>query len=208
LSRFENYPDILYFNFAETNINGNFMKNKNVLIITGSPRKNGNSDILADSFIKGAEEAGHTVTRFDAGRKKINGCIACNKCFTKGTACAIKDDFNEAAPFIEAADVIVFSTPLYFYSFTSQIKALIDKLYSFYTGNRSINNKESILLSCGETTIVSDFEGLQRTYDLLVGLHEWTDLGQIIAPEINTKGEMNTKGQAYLKQAAELGRSI
>jgi len=181
---------------------------KNILIITGSPRRNGNSDLLADAFTEGATEAGHTVVRFNAGRKKIAGCIACQACFTKGTACAFQDSFNEVAPFIEQADVIVFVSPLYFYSFTAQIKAVIDKLYSFHVSKRDISKKEVALLACGETTIVSDFEGMQRTYDLIVDLQNWTDRGQLIATDINMKGEMITKGQSYLQKARELGLLI
>lgn len=88
------------------------MNKKRILVITGSPRKNGNSDILSEAFIEGALQAGHTVDRFDGGRKKIRGCIACDKCFTRETACAVKDDFNEVAPLIAQADVVVFSSPL------------------------------------------------------------------------------------------------
>ncbi|MDR2947779.1 MAG: NAD(P)H-dependent oxidoreductase [Prevotella sp.] len=89
---------------------------------------------------------------------KRSGCIACDKCFTKGTACAVKDDFNEVAPLIAQADMVVFSSPLYYFSFTAQIKAVIDKLYSFNSSPESLNEKESVLLSCGETT---DLTGLR-----------------------------------------------
>ena len=184
------------------------MEKKNILVITGSARRNGNSDSLADAFIEGAREAGHTVNRFDAGRKKINGCLACQKCFSRGTACAVKDDFNEASPLIEQADMIVLTSPLYFYSFTAQIKALIDKLYSFYNGNRPLKIKESILLTCGETTEISDFDGMTKSYELIAGLQEWNDRGQLIAPDINAKGEINIKGQIYLQKARELGLSV
>ena len=64
-----------------------------ILVLTGSPRKNGNSATLADSFIKGAKEAGHTVERFDAAFKKVHPCIACNSCGMDGP-CVFKDDFE------------------------------------------------------------------------------------------------------------------
>jgi len=181
------------------------MEKKNVLVITGSPRKNGNSDILAEAFIEGAEKAGHTVNRFNAGRKKIKGCMACNKCFSKGTACVFNDDFNEVAPLIEQADTIVFASPLYFFSFTTQIKALTDKFYSFHIGNRPLKIKESILLACGETTDMADFEGMIKTYELIANYMQWKDRGQIIVSDVNNKGEINEKAQAYLQEARELG---
>jgi len=181
------------------------MEKKNVLVITGSPRKNGNSDILANAFIEGAQKAGHKVHRFDAGRKKIKGCMACNKCFSKGAACVFNDDFNEVAPLIEQADVIVFASPLYFFSFTTHIKAVTDKFYSFHIGNRPLKIKESILLGCGETTEMVDFEGMIKTYELIANYMEWKDSGQIIVPDVNNKGEINEKAQEYLQKARELG---
>jgi len=181
---------------------------KNVLVVTGSPRKGGNTDLLADAFIEGLMEAGHMVNRFDAGRKKIGGCTACQACFRKGVACSFKDDFNEGAPFVEQADVIVFASPLYFYSFTAQIKAFIDKFYSFYVGERPLKIKESMLLACGETTELSDFEGMRQTYKSMIAFLGWQDKGQLIATDINLKGEIVQKGQHYLQKAKELGRSV
>jgi len=184
------------------------MNKKNIFVVTGSPRKRGNSDLLADAFIEGAKEAGHVVNRFDAGRKKIKGCIACETCFSKGVACSVKDDFNEAAPFIEEADVFVICSPLYFFSFTAQTKAFIDKLYSFYVGGHPLRIKESILLACGETTDLADFDGMIRTYELTKNFMQWEDKGQIIVPDVLAKGDINDKGQTYLQKARELGLSI
>lgn len=184
------------------------MDKKRILVITGSPRKNGNSDILAEAFIEGALQAGHTVDRFDGGRKNIRGCIACDKCFTKGTACAVKDDFNEVAPLIAQADTVVFSSPLYYFSFTAQIKAVIDKLYSFNSSPEPLKIEESVLLACGETTDLTDFEGMTKTYEKTIGYLNWKDRGQILVPGVFTKAEINTKGQEFLKSAKELGLAI
>lgn len=184
------------------------MNKKRILVITGSPRKNGNSDILAEAFIEGALQAGHIVDRFDGGRKKIRGCIACDKCFTRGTACAVKDDFNEVAPLIAQADVVVFSSPLYYFSFTAQIKAVIDKLYSFNSSPEPIDTKESILLACGETTDLSDFDGMTKTYEKTIDYLKWSDKGQLLVPNVYGKAEINAKGQEYLKSAKELGLAI
>ncbi|MDU1906010.1 MAG: flavodoxin family protein [Dysgonomonas sp.] len=184
------------------------MNKKKILVITGSPRKNGNSDILAETFIEGALQAGHTVDRFDAGRKKINGCIACDKCFTRETACAVKDAFNDVAPLIAQADTIVLSSPLYFFSFSTQIKAVIDRLYCFNSSPEPLRVKESVLLACGETTDLTDFDGMVKTYEKTIGYLNWNDRGQILVPEVNTKAEINAKGQEYLKSAKELGLAI
>jgi multimeric flavodoxin WrbA len=85
---------------------------KNILIITGSPRKNGNSDMMADAFIKGALAAGHKTIKFEAAFKKISGCTACDKCWSTGSACVINDDFAGLEPLLEEADMIVLAFPL------------------------------------------------------------------------------------------------
>ena len=120
---------------------------KNILILTGSPRVGGNSDLMADAFQKGAESAGHKVIRYEAGRNAILPCRACESCFSNGKACVWDDRFsNELAPLIEEADVIVLATPLYWFTFPAQLKAAIDKMYSFIIGERNIAGKEAFLL--------------------------------------------------------------
>ncbi len=89
---------------------------KKIVVIIGSPRKNGNSFAMTEAFIKAAKEKGHTVTRFDAALKKVGGCRACETCFSTGKACTFDDDFNTIAPAILEADALVFTMPVYWYS--------------------------------------------------------------------------------------------
>lgn len=110
---------------------------KKIVVITGSPRKNGNSAAMADAFIQAAEARGHAVTRFDAALKQVGGCRACETCFKTGKACSLDDDFNTVAPAILEADAVVFVTPVYWYSIPAQIKGVIDRLYSFVVGGRT-----------------------------------------------------------------------
>ena len=85
---------------------------KKIVVITGSPRKNGNSFAMTDAFIKAAEEKGHTITRFDAAMKNVGGCHACETCFKTGKAFYFADDFNVIAPAILEADAVVFTMPV------------------------------------------------------------------------------------------------
>ena len=101
---------------------------KKIVVITGSPRKNGNSFVMTEAFVKAAEKKGHTITRFDAAFMNLGGCHACETCFQTGKACSFHDDFNTIAPAIQEGDAVVFSMPVYWYSIPSQIKAVIDKL--------------------------------------------------------------------------------
>ena len=163
---------------------------KNILIVTGSPRKGGNSDLLADAFKEGAIAAGHTADIFAAGRKQINGCIACDTCFSKGSACSFDDGFNELAPMLEKADALVLAVPLYWLTFPAQIKAAIDKLYSFSLAGKPLKIKECALFVCAETDDDTDFEGIIRTHQLICSYKGWKDLGCLTVKEVNGKGDI------------------
>lgn len=97
-----------------------------ILIISSSPRKGGNSDVLCDQFAKGAAENGHEVEKISLWEKKIRPCIACYGCM-KEHICSINDDMSDIFPKLAGADVIVLSSPVYFYSLTAQMKLLIDR---------------------------------------------------------------------------------
>lgn len=113
-----------------------------ILVLTGSPRKNGNSNTLADSFIKGATEAGHEVARFDAAFKNVHPCIACNSCGMDGP-CVFKDDFEFVRDNIVTADAVVFATPMYYFGISAQLKAVIDR---FYAINGKIHRPKKAML--------------------------------------------------------------
>ena len=117
---------------AAANSKGGKMK---ILVITGSPRKNGNSNTLAEHFIRGAEEAGHNVVRFDAAFKDVHPCIGCNKCGMNGE-CVFKDDFEFVRKHIVDAGMVVFATPMYYFDISAQFKTVIDR---FYVINGSIH---------------------------------------------------------------------
>ena len=95
---------------------------KKIVVITGSPRKDGNSFAMTDAFIQAAQAKGHSVTRFDAAMLKIGGCRACETCYKTGKACSFDDDFNAIAPAILEADALVFTMPriLVFHSRANQ----------------------------------------------------------------------------------------
>ena len=99
---------------------------KNVLILSASPRKNGNSDILCRQFIKGALAAGHKTELISLYDKNIECCRACYACFKTGK-CVIRDDMEEILEKMQQADVIVVATPTYFYTMNGKLKTVIDR---------------------------------------------------------------------------------
>lgn len=163
---------------------------KKILVLTGSPRTSGNSERLADAFIRGAGSAGHEVVKFRAGKSRILGCIACDKCYNKGAACVFNDDFNALAPLVEESDMIVFSTPLYWFTFTGQIKNAIDKFYALMVGKRDVKITESMLMVCAETDDMSDFDGIVESYRLINRYMKWKEAGTLLVPNVNKSGDI------------------
>ncbi|HIW57280.1 MAG TPA: flavodoxin family protein [Firmicutes bacterium] len=179
---------------------------KKIVVITGSPRKGGNSFAMTDAFIKAAEGKGHTVTRFDAAQMKVGGCRACETCYSTGKACSFDDDFNEMAPAILDADAVVFSMPVYWYSMPAQIKSAIDKMYSFVVGGKDIADKECALIACCEEEDMSVLDGVRIPYERTAALIKWRSVGEVLIPGVLNPGDIDkTDG---LKKAAELAEKF
>jgi multimeric flavodoxin WrbA len=106
---------------------------KKVLIISSSPRKQGNSDILCDEFVRGAADGGNVVEKVFLKDKNINYCTGCGYCFNQRGKCSQKDDMEEMKQKLIAADAIVMATPVYFYTMAGQLKTFIDRNCFFYT---------------------------------------------------------------------------
>ena len=100
-----------------------------VTVITGSSHKNGTSAMLADKFIEGAKEAGHEVFRFDAAFETVKPCLACEYCSSHNTECVHKDSMEKLNDKLIDADVVVFATPLYYYTVSAQLKAVMHRFH-------------------------------------------------------------------------------
>ena len=179
---------------------------KKIVVLTGSPRRNGNSSRLADSFIKAAEEQGCEIQRFDTAFLKVAGCMACNACFSKGCACVVDDDFNKIAEAILEASAVIFVSPVYWYSFPAQLKAVIDKLYSFCVVNKDTGSKKCALLTCCEERDLDTFTGIKFSYEKTVALMHWNSIGEVLIPGVFEEGEIQTTNGEAL--AADLVNSL
>lgn len=179
---------------------------KKIVVITGSPRKNGNSFAMTDAFIKAAQEKGYTVTRFDAAMKKIGGCHACETCFSTGKACTFDDDFNVIAPAILEADAIVLTMPVYWYSIPAQIKGVIDRIFSLVVGGKDIAGKECALITCCEEEDMSVMDGVRIPIERMCALNKWKMVGEVLIPGVLNVGDIEkTDG---CKQSAELAEKF
>lgn len=134
---------------------------KRILLLAGSPRKGGNSDLLCDAFMRGAEEAGHVAEKIYVRDLKLGGCMACYGCRNSGK-CVQKDDMDMVLDKMVSSDVIVMATPVYFYSLSGQLKVFIDRTLPRY---REIRNKEFYFI----VTAADGNEQLERTMEALAG---------------------------------------
>lgn len=177
---------------------------KKIVVVTGSPRKNGNSFAMTDAFIQAAQAKGHTVTRFDAAMMKIGGCRACETCYKTGKACSFDDDFNTIAPAILEADAVVFTMPVYWYSIPAQIKGVIDRLFSFVVGGKDIAGKECAMIVCCEEHEMDVMDGVRIPLERTAALLKWNMVGKVLIPGVLAAGDIEkTDGCAQAAALAE-----
>lgn len=177
-----------------------------IVVITGSPRKNGNSFAMTEAFIHEAEQRGHSVRRFDAAFLKIGGCHACMTCYKTGKACSFDDDFNDIAPAILEADAVVFTMPVYWYSIPAQIKGAIDRLFSLVVGGKEIAGKKWGLIACCEEDDTTVLDGVRIPMERTAALLQWEMVGEVLIPGVLNVGDIDhTDG---CKQAAALAEKF
>ena len=177
---------------------------KKVLILSGSPRKGGNSDILCDEFAKGATAAGHSVEKIRVAEKKIGYCRACYYCRTHGGECAVKDDMAEVLQKMIDADVIVLASPVYFYSIDAQLKAVIDRTVARWL---EVKNKEFYyIVTCAD----EDKESAERTLECFRGYADCVEgakeCGVIYGTGVYQKGEISAS--PAVKEAYDMGKRV
>ncbi len=175
-----------------------------IIVLEGSPNRNGSSNMLAEQFCQGAEEAGHSVEIVDTAHAQIHPCTGCIHCGYEGP-CVQKDDVEEIRAKILGADMIVFVTPLYYYGVSAQLKTMIDRFCAF---NSSIQRKhmKSAMISAAWNSDDWTFDALEAHYQTLVKYLNLRDMGAVWgkgcgSPEI-------TRHSKYMKAAYELGRTL
>ena len=178
--------------------------NKKVLVISTSLRNNSNSEALADSFARGAEEAGNQVERISLRDKKISFCKGCHACLKAGK-CIIRDDALEIAEKMHDAEVIAFATPIYYYEMSGQMKTMLDRANSLYGSDYRFG--DIYLLSAA----AEDKEDVDQR--AVSGLEGWIACferarlsGTVFAGGVDGTGEI--KGHPALESAYEMGKAV
>lgn len=178
--------------------------NKKVLIVLTSPRKNGNSEILADAFLKGTVDGGNTPEKISLYDKSIGFCKGCLACQKTGR-CVIHDDADMIVQKMLSADVLVFATPIYYYEMSGQMKTMLDRANPLFPANYAF--RDIYFLS----TAAEDEEGVDAR--AISGLEGWIECfskarlaGTVFAGGVNGVGEID--GHSSLKKAYEMGKAV
>lgn len=180
---------------------------KKIVVLNGSPRRNGNTSALVKKFTEGAESADNTVTEFFLDKMNINGCKGCfGGHSSKVCPCVQKDDMAEIYPAVRECDVVVFATPLYYWNMSGQIRTAIDRLFALEEGDGNLlrgHGRAGVLLMAAEG---HGFEDVLLYYEHLMEHLRWDNLGHVLAGGNGDIGDIN--GKTELQKAFDLGQSI
>lgn len=190
---------------------------KNILVVVGGGRANGNTKKLVDAFVKGAKDAKHNVEMVSLSKMQVNGCIGCNAC-RFGKPCVQKDNFNEIVPQIKAADLIVFASPLYFWTISAKLKAFIERFYCIaqedenppYGRYEKYPIKDSALLMTAADDLFWTFEQARSYYQFaIVNYIGFNDKGMLLAGGCgDTNGASQIDKTKHLEAAYEFGKTV
>lgn len=175
-----------------------------IVVLMGSPNKNGSTNILIREFERGATEAGHEVVVIDTAHTVVRACTGCIVCGYNGP-CVQKDEMEQIKAQILSADMLVFATPLYYYGMSAQLKTVVDRFCAF---NGSIQNKHmrSALLTVAWNSDSWTFEALELHYKTLVRYLNFKDMGMVLGRGCGTPSM--TKSSKYPAEAYKLGKSL
>lgn len=178
--------------------------NKKVLIISTSPRKNGNSEMLADAFLNGAKDAGNSVEKISLYDKTIGFCKGCLACQKTGR-CVIYDDADVIVGKMLNADVLVFATPIYYYEMSGQMKTMLDRANPLFPADHAFRDVYFLSTTADDEARVDAraVNGLEGWIACFPKAHL---TGTVFAGGVNGVGEIN--GHSALEEAYEMGKGI
>ena len=175
-----------------------------ILVLNGSLRRGGNTELLVQSFAEGARK-NNSVEIVSVADFKVNPCIGCNSCFKrKGNACFQNDSMTEIYQKLKETDILVLASPVYFYGISAQLKAVIDRLHTPMRNSFPI--KKLALILVGAASLPEMFDAIKVQYNLALNFFGLEDAGTVLVRGAREKGDVkNTDG---LKDAYELGSSM
>ena len=177
-----------------------------ITVISGSPHKEGTSAVLVQEFIRGAEEAGHEVYRFDAAFRKIHPCMACDKCLDTGSTCVQQDDMAELNEKIVVSDAVIFASPIYYNDICGQLKITIDRFYAKDAEMKGCK-KTALLLAFGDDTMETA-TGVIANFKAMIGYFGWKLEGRGVIAAVGCSTVEDVRKTSIPQQAYALGKNI
>jgi multimeric flavodoxin WrbA len=177
---------------------------KNVVILSGSPRKGATTDRLVDAFIEGAKGAGNSVDYYRVADLRIGGCRGCGHCFAEQGVCVQKDDMPPILDKIRKADALVLASPVYFFGVTAQLKLAIDRLYALLPEGTPVK-RAALLMTCGDSTDKAAASSIGM-FRQISAYQQWEEAGVIIVPRLHASDDI--AGREELVRAKQLGAEI
>lgn len=176
------------------------MYGNKVLILSGSSRKNGNSQLMAEAFAKECIESGNEVKIIELCDMRINECLACNYCTKSGNTCIQKDDMPAILELLKSFDSLVFATPVYYGGISARLKAVIDRFYALGSKNMAIRN--CFLLAVAGRSDETATDSIINYYEFLVNFMGWNNCGEVCA--IGYEDIASIENSDELKKVREL----
>lgn len=190
---------------ADLLLTDNQGKTMKIVMLTGSPHRQGTSALLADEFIAGASSKGHTIVRFDTAFEKVGPCRACYYCNEHNGECIQQDAMQKILPEVLSADMLVLVTPLYYYNMTAQLKTVIDRMMPRREELRKHRMKTAMLVTCGSNT-EWNMDAIMAQYKVLQQYLPWEDQGVVLAKHVFARKDI--EGTEYPAAARALGTSL
>ncbi len=175
-----------------------------IVVIKGSPHKKGSSNMLAEQFIKGAREVGHTIIEMDAAHMDMHPCLGCEHCGMNGE-CVQKDDNRLIRDALLSSDMVVFVTPIYYFGMSAQLKMVIDRFYS-YTTRLSGKGLKAALIAAAWDSGDDVMPYTAEHYKKLCRYMNFENVGMILGTGCGSPAM--TKNTSHMQAAYELGKSI
>lgn len=180
--------------------------NKKILVLCASSRKHGNTDLLSDAFLHGTFEAGHESEKIYIKDKRIHGCNGCGVCQDKYGKCVQKDDMMEIYEKMTAADVIVLASPVYFYTWSAQMKTILDRSFAL---EKTLTDKTFYLISAGAAPSKDYMETMQKCFEQYVDCFRAGENrigGSVFGLLADKPGDVS--GSDAEKQAYQMGKNV
>ena len=176
----------------------------NIVVLAGSVRKGGNTDLLVQAFAEGAGQ-NHDVEIVSVADYNVNPCIGCNSCFSReGNQCFQDDDMHKIYDKLKNADILVIASPVYFYGISAQLKAIVDRLHT--PMRKEFKIRKLALILVGAATLPELFDPIKLQYQLVLNYFQLEDAGMVLVRGARDKGDV--KNSPALKEAYDLGISI